>query len=453
MLTIFSKGRGGYCDGFPRRNFLKIGAAGVGGLTLAGAFHSQTQAAASSSNKAVIHLFLQGGPNQMEIDLNLDAPSGVRTTFRPIASKVPGLKYCEYMPRMAAMAAKLAFLRTVYFPPGDHNSRSNMMGWSLQDPGALTAVGGRPSHGSMVAKLLGSLDGTAPAYASLYSNMTGGGPGFFGAGYGPFGAHNSGAVSSSMRLNGITLEQLQTRKHLLKSLNRLRSDIDNSGNLESFDTLTQKAINVVTSPKVADALDLNREDPKVVAQYSNPGWAAPNGRTFDGGVNLGLLKARRLIEAGVRYVVVGYTGWDQHQANDQILMGKLPILDHGVSTLVSDLEQRGMLDDVTVLVWGEMGRGRSDRKPLKDGTTGFVGGGTGHWDWGMSFMAGGGMQVGQAIGKMDRRGMTPADRPIHMREVHATVYRNLGIDPETKVPDPAGRPQYITDKPPLNELI
>lgn len=457
MLTILSKSGQGYCDRLSRRNFLQIGALGLGSW-LAGPSGTPAARATASKHKAVIHIFLGGGPSQSEIFPNVDAPPNFRTSFRPIATRIPGLPLCEHMPRLAEMADKIVFLPGVHAMDGSHQPHCCFSGAVMSGPGAIRekqrfgGIGGRPSQGSYMAKLVGSSDGVTPPYITLRSaKARGSGPGFLGSGYAPFVP--SGQVANDLKLNGVTLETLEDRKQLLKSLDRLQTEIDASGAMQGVDAMRAAAFGLIGTRKLAAALSLSAEDPKTVDRYNTPGWRY-GGRRFDAGVTLGFLRARRLVEAGVRYVAVGYGGWDTHQANDEILAGKLPILDHGLATLVDDLEQRGLLDDVTVLVWGEMGRGKPYDQPRKDPATGITGRGTGHHgDCAPAFLAGGGMSAGQMIGRLDRHGIKNIGRRVHNHEVLATVYHNVGIDvDDARIVDFAGRPRRLLDHGPIREL-
>ncbi len=457
MLTIWSRKTSGYCDGLSRRNFLQIGAAG---LLLTGAFGRQAFAEAGLKHKAVIHLFLGGGPSQSEIFPNLDAPDGYRTSFRAISTRIPGFELCEHMPKLAAMADKLVFLPGVHAMDGSHQPHCCFNGAVMSGPGAVTemqtfgVIGGRPSQGSYLSKLLGRADRSTPPYILLPgATVPGSGPGFLGNGFAPFAP--SGQVANDMQLSGVSLERLDDRKQLLRSLDRLQAEADARRAMHGVDALRESAFDLIGTDKLANALDLSREDPKVVERFNNRGWNHDGGRTFDSGVMLGLLRARRLVEAGARYVAVGYGGWDTHQANDEIHAGKLPILDHGLAALIEDLDQRGMLNDVTVLAWGEMGRGKPYDQPRKDPATAITGRGTGHHgECAPAFLAGGEMRTGQVIGRLNRHGIANVGRRVHNHEVLATVYHNLGIDvDEATVTDFAGRPRRLLDYGPIEELV
>jgi uncharacterized protein (DUF1501 family) len=219
---------------------------------------------------------------------------------------------------------------------------------------------------------------------------------------------------------------------LLGQLDRLRRDVDTSGQMEALDSYTARAVEVVTSGKVADALDLKKEDPKVVDRYDK------DGKNF--------LLARRLVEAGVRTVTFNWGGWDTHGGNFTSLKKQLPKLDNAMSALLTDLANRGLDKDVTVVMWGEFGRTPRVNK----------GAGRDHWPKVMmAFLAGGGMRLGQAVGTTTKFAEEAKDRPVHVQEIFATLYHNLGIDVASQtIIDPNGRPQYLVDmRKPIAELI
>jgi hypothetical protein len=458
MLTVFGRRSDRYCDGFSRRNFLQISALGCGGMLSPNLPHADASTQ-QDRHKSLIHVFLGGGPSQSEIFPNIEGPERFRTSFSPIATQLVGLSLCEHMPKLAAIADKLVFLPGVHAMDGSHQPHCCFSGAVMSGPGATREkqtfgpIGGRPSQGSYIARVLGSSDGSTPPYMSLFNRkIPGSGPGYLGGAYAPFSPN--GQAAADMRLNDITLDRLDDRRRLLKSLDQLERATGELTELNATGAIRDNALQMIGAGPLADALDLSKEDPRVVDRYRVPGWNWKGGRTFDAGVTLGFVRARRLVEAGARYVAVGYGGWDTHQANDEILAGKLPILDHGLAALVTDLEQRGMLDDVTVLVWGEMGRGKPYDQPRKDPATGITGCGTGHHgDCAPAFLAGGGMRVGQVLGRLNRHGIDNIGRRVHNHEVLATVYHNLGIDLETaRVTDFAGRPRRLLDHKPLHEL-
>jgi len=421
MLSFFSKDRHAYCDGVSRRSFIKMGALGIGGLTLAELLHAEDIAGIQNSNKAIINIHLGGGPSHQDMfDLKPDAPSEYRGEFNPIQTNVSGLDICEHFPKLATMGDKFAVIRSLIGMYNDHSNFHTQSGWTRRD---LQNAGGRPSLGSVVAKVQGPSGSGAPPFVSY----NGGEPGFLGPVYKPF--QPSG---NSLRLNGsLTTDRLSGRTNLLSSLDRIRRDADSSGQMEALDSYTRRAVDVVTSGHVGDAVDLNKEDPRIRDRYGK------DGSNF--------LMARRLVEAGVRVVTFNWGGWDTHSNNFGTLKTQLPKLDTSMSALLEDLHQRGLDKDVTVVMWGEFGR-----TPRVNN-----GAGRDHWpQLAMCFLAGGGMKMGQAIGTSTRNAETAKDRPVHLREVFATLYQNMGIDVNrTQLIDTAGRPQYLLDdRKPIAEL-
>jgi uncharacterized protein (DUF1501 family) len=253
-----------------------------------------------------------------------------------------------------------------------------------------------------------------------------------------------------MVLNGVTLERLHDRQHLLRGIDQLKREIDNSSTFAAIDTFTSQAFDLLTSSRLAEALDLSKEDPEVVERY---GSGDPT-KFMDGNgaprVPQSLLVARRLIEAGARVVTLNYSKWDWHGGPNNSIFKReaedFPVFDQCVSALVEDLHERGLADDCTVIVWGEFGR-----TPQINAQAG-----RDHWPRvNCALMAGGGMRTGQVIGATDRLGGEAVDRPVTYPEIYATLYHNLGIDPATTVPDLSGRPQYVIEgqAQPLSELV
>jgi hypothetical protein len=246
-----------------------------------------------------------------------------------------------------------------------------------------------------------------------------------------------------MRLNGITIDQLNDRRRLMESFDSLRREIDITGTISGIDAAQQRALGVLTSSRLLDALDLSREPQAVRDRY---GDGRPYQYQFDGAptVNDQLLVARRLVEAGVRCVTLTYGRWDSHGQNFQFMRDHGGKLDQCLSALIEDLDVRGMLNDVTVVVWGEFGR----TPRINNGA------GRDHWaPVSCCLMAGGGMRTGQVIGATNRLGEIAAQRPVYSGEVIATVYRNLGINPDVvNILDPTGRPQHLIDRPALPEV-
>ncbi len=448
MLTLFGQ-KMRLCDGVTRRGFLRIGALGVGAscLTLADVFRSEARAGLTGTGpKAVINIYLDGGPSHQDMwDLKMEAPSEIRGEFKPIATNVPGIQICEVFPKLAARMDKCAVIRTIVGASGGHDAVQCMSGW---DHKSLSAMGGRPSIGAAVARLQGPVDPSVPPFVGLAA-PTGhmpwsdsGTPGFLGGAYGPFKPDGPGMAN--LTLKNTTLDQLHDRQRLVNDFDGLRRELDADGQYAAADALTARALGVLTSSRLLDALDLSKESEKVRERY---GDGKPYNFQYDGAptVNEHFLLARRLVEAGARVVTLSYGRWDSHGKNFDLVRDHGSKLDQGLGALIDDLEARGMLDDVTVVAWGEFGRTPRINKDA----------GRDHWPQvSCALLAGGGMKTGQAIGATNRLGEYAKERPVAFGEVFATLYHNLGIDPETTtINDPTGRPQHVVDDPVMRELV
>lgn len=451
MLTIMGRSSTGFCDGVSRRSFLRIGtlAAGATAISLADVMRAEADMAAAGRpkrHKSVINIFLAGGPPHQDMwDLKPEAPAEIRGEFRPIATKVPGIQICEVFPQIASIMDRCAIIRSVVGAAGGHDAWQCMTGWP---PRELEFLGGRPSVGAVASKVLGPADPAVPPFIGL-ANRTQhvpwsdpGSYGFLGPAYGCFKPEGPGL--GDMQLHGITRERLDDRKQLLSSFDRLRRDIDNSGMMDGVDAFTQQAFGVLTGSKLLEALDISKEDPRVRERY---GDGKPYQYQYDGAptANEQLLVARRLVEAGARCVTLSYGRWDSHGQNFDLVRDHGSKLDQCFSALIEDLEERGMLDDVTVIAWGEFGR----TPQINSGA------GRDHWpNVSCALLAGGGMRVGQVIGSTNRLGEFAQTRPVHFQEVIATLYHNLGIDPSSKpLVDQAGRPQRLVEADVIHELV
>ncbi len=448
-----------HCDGLARRGFLKAGALGLGGLTLAELLHQEAQAGVRSSRKAVIHLHLDGGPPQMDlIDPKPDAPSEIRGEFKSLPSKIPGVHLTELMPQVAAHADRFVFLRSLIGADGQHDAFQCQSGFTAKE---LAPIGGHPALGSAITKLLGRPQDPAPSFVDLMQGRplvrNSARPGFLGPACAPFRPDLShlferqlepGMQTELARLRaghtlqlelteGLSAGRLENRVELLGQFDRLRRDLDSSGSMAALDQFTQQAVGILTSGKFAAALDLTKENPRTLERFT-PRMAEPNARhyTTEGPKSLQkLLLARRLIEAGVRCVSVSLSDFDTHGDNFERMRSLGPLLDHGLHMLVEDLRERGMLDDVLILAWGEFGRTpKVNRSAGRD-----------HWPRvSMGIMAGGGLKTGQVIGATDKWAAEATSRPVHYQDVIATLYHHLGIDPQQDtLTDITGRPQHL----------
>jgi len=450
MLDLLGSPTKRDCDGVSRRSFLKIGGFAFGSaasLSLAQLLQAEATQGRQSPHKAVINIFLGGGPPHQDMwDIKTEAPLEIRGEFSPISTAVPGIQIGECFPKLAALMDKLAIIRSVVGNDGAHDAFQCFSGWPRRDS---ASIGGRPSLGAVASKLLGPVDPSVPPFVALAAKTSHtpwsepGDPGFLGAAYQAFRPQGEGM--NDLRLNGITLDRLQDRRQLLSGLDNFRRDADATGMLQGMDAFSQAAFGVLTSSQLVDALDLSKEDPAVRARYGN---GQPYQYQYDGAptCNDHLLMARRLVEVGVRCVTLSFGRWDSHGQNFDLVRDHGGKLDQAVSALVLDLEERGMLNDVTVAVWGEFGRTpRVNPNAGRD-----------HWPQvSCCLLAGGGMRTGQVIGATNRLGEYAKDRPVHVQEIIATLYKNLGIDPlATTLQDPTGRPQYLVEqRTPIAELV
>ncbi len=448
MLTLHSSSGGRFCDGLVRRDFLKIGGLAMGGLSLPEVLRAEASPTRTGQpHKAVIMVFLPGGPPHQDMfDMKMDAPSEIRGEFKPISTTVPGLQICEHLPKLAKLMDKCTLIRSMSDCEPQHDAFQCLTGRGLkQQP-----PGGWPSFGSIVSKLQGQTDRAVPAFAGLSPKMghmewaRTGEPGFLGVAHGPF-QPNRGGGTDDMSLNGITLDRLHDRSALLRGFDDFRRNMDASGLMAGLDTFNQQALGVLTSSKLLDALNLSKEDPRIVERYGK-GF---NVNRDDGGPRLTehFLAARRLVEAGARVVTLGFSRWDYHSNNFGQLREDLPLLDRGLSALITDLHERGLDKDVSVVVWGEFGR-----TPTINAK-----GGRDHWPRvSCALLAGGGMNHGQVIGATDKLAGEAIERPVRFGEVFATLYQRLGIDVnKVTLDDHAGRPQYLVPDglQPMAELV
>jgi hypothetical protein len=443
MLSFWGKGPK-FRDGVGRRDFLRLGALGVGGLTLPDLLRVQAQSD-SPKPKSIIYIVLNGGPSHIDMyDLKPDAPVEYRGPFRPIATRLTGVRICELMPRQAEMMNEIALLRGIRSVENDHFL-------SEVYSGLPRSAGRRPSFGSVAARVLGS--GSAlPPYVSVSRAEPGGvdweGPAYAGPGYAPFRPFGDGLADlAPVR----SLEGLQERRRILAAFDSMSRSLDRNDQAIGMDRFQAQALDIITSPKVRDAFDLSREPARVREAYGKGqvphqtvksilyGW---NGDNF--------LRARRLVEAGVRVVTISFDGWDHHSSPSGdiffALQCMLPLLDKAVSALLSDLKVRGLEEDVLVVMLGEFGRTPQ---------IGQVGPGREHWaEAGCALLWGGGLRMGQVVGETDSRAERARSGSITFQNIFATIYQTLGIPLDTQFRDFSGRPQYLLeDREPIRELI
>jgi hypothetical protein len=429
-----------------RRDLLRIGGLALGGLSLPQLLRSEARAGTSNSHKSVIMIYLCGGPPHQDMyDVKADAPQEIRGPFRAIPTNVPGIEICEHLPRMARIMDKLVPIRSMIGARDAHYSHQCMTGYHEgQSP-----AGGWPHFGSAVSYFQGPVHPGAPPFVSLcyttqHTPYNEPGPGFLGLGHSSF--RPTGPGRDDLVLQGITSDRLGHRRELLRSFDRLRRDLDASGRMEGMDVFTDRAIGILTSPEIFNALDISQEDDATRERYGTDDVNRPKG---DGAPRTpqNFLAARRLVEAGARVVTINYSFWDWHGGNFKNAQEEFPIFEKALTALVEDLHEREMERDVTVIAWGEFGR---TPKINKDA-------GRDHWPRVSSaLLAGGGMKTGQVIGATDRLGGEAVERPVTFHEVFATLYHNLGIDlMSERLFDFRGRPQYLVppEVRPIRELV
>lgn len=424
----------------------------MGGLSLPQLLQAEAAAGIRQSSKSVIMIFLSGGPpHQDMVDLKPQAPVEIRGEFNPINTNVPGIQICELLPRLSQMADKYSIIRSIVGSEGRHAGFQCMTGQrSTNQP-----QGGWPSLGSAISKLQGPTSPLMPPFVSLVPPMLSKGwadpgqPGFLRIGHQAF--RPTGECLADMVLNGITPDRLTDRQGLLTTLDRFRREVDGSGAMSGLDRFNEQALGILTSSRLAEALDLSREPQAVRDRY---GYGSPEPAGYgDAGplLNPYFLTARRLIEAGARVVTLAYGRWDwhgrPHGTTFENSRHHMPMLDQAFSALLEDLHDRGLDQDTTVIVWGEFGR-----TPKINAN-----GGRDHWpNVSCAMLAGGGLRTGQVIGSTDRLAGEAADRPVTFGEVFATLYNRLGIDTSAiTLNDLGGRPQYLVpeDAKPIRELV
>jgi hypothetical protein len=437
-----------YCDGYSRRNFLQLGLAGAGGLSQllrASAAQGATKSSAPQA-KRCIFIWMDGGPSHFEtFDPKPDAPVEIRGEFDPMPTKVPGLHICELLPKTAQVIDLTTVIRSIAHHDPGHGGGNHYLTTGSPTPvpiGCGDAASFHPSIGSFIARERGAAAGL-PAYVqfALPSPLRSGGPNFLGSKYAPFLISNN-PNNPDFKLSDVTLPpgiaegRAQSRATLRRSLDNLERIADEAAAdpARGLDNFHEQAHRLVTSTQAKKAFDISQESDKLRDEY---------GRTM---VGQQCLLARRLIEAGVPFVTVQHAGWDHHGTIFTYLKNRwLPIFDSAFSTLVRDLDQRGLLDDTLVLALGEFGRTPKINKDV----------GRDHWPGAMSVIAaGGGVPRGQVIGATDKHGAAPSVRHLKVEDFACSLYAKLGIDPHKEFVTPQGRPvQIVNGGKPIPELF
>jgi hypothetical protein len=426
-----------FCDGFTRRDCIRMGTAAAFGLpfTTASLLRAAAAAAAAPAKPAkdvsLIFLFLHGGLSTIDtFDMKPDAPAEFRGEFKEIPTKIPGVNFCEHLPKVAGQADKFSLIRSFRHHNSDHGPADHYM-LTGYFPAAgfnanLSPNNQRPSHGSVVSKVLGP-KGSVPPYVCLPKALPSGGPAYLGASHAPFvidgdPSKPNFSVPDLVPPPAIAADRLDDRKKLLETVDRFHRNAESRSNQQagSVGTFREKAFDLMTSPSAKEAFDIAAEPEKLRDEYGRHS------------LGQSCILARRLVEAGVRCVTIDHNNWDTHDGNFATLKNSLlPQFDTAISTLFRDLADRGMLENTLVIITGEFGRTpRINKNAGRD-----------HWGPGFTVaVGGGGIKGGRVIGKTDARAERPASDPLGPEDLAATAYTLLGIDPKMEFHTPDGRP-------------
>ena len=484
MLNIPGRWSVRNCDGASRRDFMQVGSLGLLGMTLSQVFELQDRAKAAAvpprfegaggfgRAKSVIMLFLQGGPSHIDIwDPKPDAPSNIRGEFKPIKSKVPGIWLSETMPKLAESIDKCTLIRSMsYTPKGLFNHTAAIYQMLTGYPPDKVSPSGQleppspidfPTAGSWISKMMPPTEPVLPFVEMprpLQESSVigkGGAAGFIGKAYDPYRLYQD--PNKPIKLDDLALrketppERLQNRFELLKGINESMPDLEKAVANTALDTYYEKAFDLVLSGKARDAFDLSKEPDKMRERY---------GRTTFG---QGALMARRLIEAGTRFVQVNWpsvangnpetTAWDTHSSNFGPLKNlHCPVLDQTLSALLGDMTERGMLDDTLVVAVGEFGR--SPRLGVSTSGNSNSPDGRDHWPYCYTAMvAGAGIPGGRLYGESDETASSPRDKPVHPNDLLATVYYALGINPNMEIHNHLDQPRELVKGKAVTDLF
>jgi len=457
MLKIQTGSSSRNCQGISRRSAVQAGFLGLAGMTMGDLLQLQAAGLAKKTDRSVILFWLDGGPSQLEsYDPKPEAPLENRGPMTTIQTAIPGTYFCETLPRQAALADKMAIIRSVKHGTGDHFAAGH---WMLTGRFGATSANKEtkyPGLGACVARSLGQrkpglpANVGLPAAESIFLFPGYHGAAYLGNAYNPFDVdtetkylhhtytteiNKPKCLSSGV---SIELDRAGSRGSLLTSLDRVQRQLDQRGVMDSVDTYRQQAYSLLFGGEAVNAFDLTQEDPAVAERYGKNPWARYT------------LMARRLVEAGVPFVTVDMPHWDHHN-HIESHCANMRAMDHCVGTLMADLEERGLLDRVLILVMGEFGR----TPRMNNGLPGDTVPGRDHCGDAISvMMAGGGIKGGVVVGATNSKAEFPIERPLEPQDILATVYHQLGIDANQAYPDFGGRPTPLLDRPePIHEIV
>lgn len=442
------------CPGIPthfqRREFLRVGGMALGGVGLATVLAGRAAAGTSTADTSVILVFCLGGASHLETyDLKPDGPELMRSVFRPIATAVPGMSICEHLPLQAKAAKRFSLIRSLHHKINIHNDGSIAVLTgkepSVPDP-TSTAKSEHPDFGMIAGKMRGPHPQALPQYVSIPSPFHMTRPTYLGSSFQPFATGDvsfAGYRPAQLSLRGLSVAGLANRRRLLADLDEARGMLDRSAPMHALNQFQQQAYDVLTSPAVARAFDIERESPKLRDRYGRHLWGQA------------CLLARRLAEAGTAVVSViantprngpDFTNWDDHPGNAMrpghfaaYMQRRLPYFDQSVAALIDDIFERGLDRRILVVVMGEFGRTPRIRTGPPDNSIG-----RDHWpDAYSALVSGGGLKMGQVVGSTNARGEYPTSNPVTPNDILATIYRHLGIDSHFAFQDQVGKPVPI----------
>ena len=450
-----------HCSGpLDRRQFLQVGSLALGGLALSDLLSARAAVGTANADTSVILLYLHGGPSQLETyDLKPQAPIEYRSIFAPIPTNVPGLDLCELFPRQAAVADKFSLVRSLNHDIGIHS-----------DGGIIVMTGKRPTvldptsqsksehpdFGSVASRVRGLGPNAIPPYLAVPSQPYYTRPAYLGRHHAAFAVGDPSSSNFAPLKTQISVGRdvatLENRKALLTDFDRLRRDLDQSGQLEAAGQFRERAFELLTSSTTANAFDLSKEDDRIRDRYGRNLWGQ------------GCLLARRLAEAGAAVINLAintpkngpeFTNWDDHILNamrpghfGNYMRVRLPYLDQALATLIEDVFERGLDKRVLIVVVGEFGR----TPRLSHNAQGT---GRDHWPQAYSaLLSGGGLRMGQVVGATNSKSEFPTEKLFSPQDLLATVYRHLGIDTTRSFLDHSGRPiAILSDGRPIAELL
>lgn len=426
MLNVLTQRVRRDCDGTNRRDFLKVGALGATGLLLPDLMRARAAATAAGQqtrNTSVVWLWLGGGPTHVEtFDPKMSAPAEFRSTIGAVQTNVPGIEIGSAFPKIARVADKMAFVRSFAHRNSGHGGGTHWVNTGYNFAQADNGGGqSHPGHGAILARHRGATNPATglPTYVRM-NGILGDGPSWLGSSFAPFDTAGNARQNMEMR---ISMENLQQRRRMLSSFDTIDRNVDSTGLLQGLDGFESQAFELLMS-RARETFDVSREDPRVLDMYGTNQLARQ------------MLLARRLCEAGVGFVTLNFGGWDMHGQIAQNMNRLGPIVDHAVSSFVQDVHQRGLQDNILLVISGEFGR-----TPRVNGNAG-----RDHWaPLSTLALSGGGLRMGQVVGESSAKAEYPKSRTISPQDLMATLFHVLGMPRDLHFTSPQGRPTPMID--------